>query len=86
MRFGPGVEIDDRAIIPQRGAFGEFVHAGANREVGGIDAVEFVRIGMDMDQPPVGRGRGRDGIAIGRRLAQPRADRQDQVGLFDALD
>ena len=86
MRFGPGVEIDDRAIIPQRGAFGEFVHAGANREVGGIDAVEFVRIGMDMDQLPVGRGRGRDGIAIGRRLAQPRADRQDQVGLFDALD
>ena len=86
MRRGPGIEVDRIAVVPQCGAFREFIHAGADGQIGGVDAVEFVCIGVDVNQLALGRGQRRDGVAIGGRFPEPRADGEDQVGLFDAFD
>jgi hypothetical protein len=46
--------------------------SAADRQIGAIDAVQFLRVGVDVDQLLAGVI-GRDhGVAIGRRLAQPR--------------
>ena len=85
MRLGPGVESDERAVVPHQRAFGELAHVGTDRQVGAIDAVELVGVRMDVDEKLV-RMVGRDeGIAVRRRLAEPGTDREDQVGRLDPL-
>ena len=41
---------------------------------------------MDVDQKLLGMVERREGIAIGRRLSEPRADGEHEVGLLDPLD
>ena len=50
-----------------------------------INTAELVRVGMDMDERLPGMI-GRDqSVAVCGRLAEPRADGKNQVGLADAL-
>ncbi len=50
-----------------------------------IDPAELVGVGVDVDERLAGMV-GRDqSIAVGGRLAEPRADGEDQVGVADAL-
>ena len=73
MRLGAGVAWR-RVRVRSRERLGEFGDVGADREVGAVDAVEFGRVGMDVDQR-LARMVGRDQrVAVGRRLAEPRAD------------
>ena len=73
-------------IIPQRRRLSEFGHVGADRQVRAIDPAQLVRIGMDVNQRLAGVF-GRDqGVAVGRRLTQPRADGDHQIGLLDPID
>jgi hypothetical protein len=59
----------------------ELAHVGADRQVGVVDPAELVRVGVDVDQNLAGMI-GRDqGVAVGGRLAQASADREDQVGI-----
>ena len=83
MRFGAGVERDHLAFVPQRDAFGELAHVGAKREVGAVDAVELIGIGVDVDQLLARMIGGDQRVAVGGRLAEPRADHQQQVGCLD---
>ena len=64
---------------------GELAHVGADRQVGVIDPAEFVGVGVDVDERLAGMV-GRDQrVAVGRRLAEARADGEDQIGVADAL-
>ena len=87
--FGMGLRARIEAvefILPQRRLFGELVHARADRQIGAVHAVHLVRIRVDMHQYLV-RMVGRDHrIAVGRRLAQPRAHGNHQIGRLDTLD
>jgi hypothetical protein len=49
-----------------------------------VDAIEFFRAGVDVDQFLLRTRRLQQRVAAGGHLAQPRADRQHQVGLLDA--
>ena len=86
MRLCPGIEGDNRGIFPQGRAFSEFVNRSAQRQIGAIDPAEFFGVGMDMDQQLAGVFEARNFVAIGGRLAQPRADCNDEIGVFDPLD
>jgi hypothetical protein len=61
-------------ILPAVDQFGELAHIRADRKIGAVGAAELVRIGVDMDQDLVGMFGGYQGVAIGRRLAEPRPD------------
>jgi len=86
MRFSPGVERNDRIVFPQRRRFGEFVHRAADRQIGHIDPVQFLRVGMNMHKPLLGAVEFGTGITICCRFTQARAHCDDQIGLLDALD
>ena len=49
VRLGAGIEGDDFAFVPERGALGELAGIGADRQVGAVDAVELLRVRMDVD-------------------------------------
>ena len=83
--LGPGIERDHRCIFPQRRTLGEFIHRTAQREIGAIDPAQLLRVGVDVDQQLAGMLERRDLVTIGRRLPQPRADGDDEVGVFDPL-
>ena len=71
---------------PQSRAFRELVHAGADREVCRVDAARLLGVGMDVDQRTILVDQRRHRITVGRRLAEPRAHHQQQVGGFGPLD
>ena len=74
-----------RAVDSKYGV-GEFRHARADREIGPIGAVEFVRVGMDVDKPLLGMLRRHQRVAVRGRFAEPRPDHEQQVGMLDSLD
>jgi hypothetical protein len=86
MRLCPGVKGDHVAFLPQRGTFGEFVHVGTNREVGAIDAVQFIRVGMDMDQGLSGMLERDKLVPVGRSLAETGANDEDDNGRLYTLN
>lgn len=57
------------------------VNVAAQRQIGAIDTVQFLRIGVDMDQRLAGMVRRDDAIPIGGRFAQSRAQHDQQIGL-----
>ena len=50
-----------------------------------IDAAELVWVGVDVDKRLAGMVGRDERVAVGGRLAEARADGEDQVGLADAL-
>ena len=78
-------EADEVGVDPLVDHLGELAHVGADRQIGVIDAAELVGVGVDVDERLAGMV-GRDQrVAVGGRLAEARADGEDQVGVADAL-
>ncbi len=85
MRFLAGVEADQVRVVPVGRHLGELAHVGADRQVGVEHPAQFVGVGVDVDQQLVGMV-GRDQlVAVGRGLAEARADDKQQVRFADAL-
>ena len=59
--------------------------AGNDGAIGLIDAIEFVGRRVDMHQRLLRIGNGEARIAIGRHLAEARADDDEQITVFNAL-
>ena len=55
------------------------------QQVGRIDAAELLGAGVDVDELLQRPRRLQQRVAAGRHLAQPRADRQDEIGVGDPL-
>lgn len=75
-----------RGAVYQRQRLGEFGHRGADREIGAVRHAQFGRIGVNVDQALTGVFRSDQRIAVGGRLAQSRADHQQQIGRLHARD
>ena len=86
LRLGTGVEGNELPFVPQRRAFANSSMLAQDREIGGIDAVQLLRVRMNMDQRSPGIGEGRDRVAVGGGLAQPGANCHNKICGFDALD
>src|SRR5579872_4416936 len=85
MRLFTARKADQVGIDPAVDFLSEFAHVGANREVGDVNAAKFIGIGVDVDERLAGM-LGRDQlITVGGRLAEPRADGNDEVSVANAL-
>ena len=63
----------------------KLLHAAANAEVSAVDMVKLTRVRVDMDQHLAGMIGRQERVAIGRRFAQARADREDEVRAPDPV-
>ena len=79
--LGPG-RVGDRLKIRERG--GEGPRRGVDREERLVDAAELERVGMDMDELLARHRNVEERVAAARRLAEPRADRDQQIGCPEA--
>ena len=77
---GRGVDRLERA---RRG--GERLHAGLDRQIGGVGQTELLRARMDVHQGLLRLGDVDQAVAAARCLAEPGADEQQQVGVAHAL-
>ena len=85
MRRLPSGKSNQLRIAPLVDHFREFAHVGNDRQVGMMDAAQFVGVRVDMDQRLAGMVGSDERVAIGRGLAEPGADGQQQIGVADAL-
>ena len=76
----PARGIED-AEPPQRG--GELRQRRDDRQLRLVDAAELARVGMRVDERLARARRLQQRVAAGRHLAEPAAEREDQVGLLD---
>ena len=79
-----GVEAQ-QIVFPQGDLFGKFIHLRADRQIGAIDMVEFVGIGVDVDENLVGVVGGEDCVTIGGRLAESCTHGEYQIGILNPL-
>ena len=77
----PARGIED-AEPPERGR--ELRQRGDDRQLRLVDAAELVRVGMRVDERLARARRVQQRVAAGRHLAEPAAEREDQVGVLDA--
>ena len=85
MRVLAGREAHQFGVVPVGRHFAKFAHVGADREVGVVDAAEFVGVGVDVDQQLAGMVGGDELVAVGGRLAQSRTNHDQQVSIADPL-
>ena len=85
VRFLAGAEANQVRVVPVGDQLGEFAHVGADRQVGVIDPAELVGVGVDVDQRLAGMVGRDERVAVGGRLAEPRADGKDQVRVAHPL-
>ena len=80
---GPVVPAARRGRLGQRGECR--LGAGGDAGIGAPQVADLVGVGIDVDDPPPLLTRVHQLIAGGQRIAQPRAERQDAVGLAQRL-